>query len=279
VDQSISPEIPVSEIRDYFCCPYIWWFRGAPLGLEQQEQLLRAKSDPSMKRTRTMPFEIPRTALALLLAIAWAVAGIVSWITGNLFKNEPTVGPEVYTLHYLGLAMMGFSIYRMVRWFRWVQRTPAFDRALPGEPLFDSANENEPRIFHAPRYGITGTLHTVVKLDDKLITSETRSVETPKTFTDQDRMQAVAEALLAEAEFGQLPEYAYIVYPDRTFEVRMVPAEIQRLQDALQKMRTATETGQMPDALPSWYLCPACPIPTCPKRIGEVPPIAPFIPR
>ncbi len=264
----MTREISVSEIRDFFCCPYIWWFRNLPLRLEDQERLQRVKQEPGMARHRTMPFEVKRTGYLWLFSIACAVSAVVAWVMFSIFRGSGSIGLLVYSLMLIGTVFVAFSIYGIVRWYGWRRRTPAYDRAILGEVLFWGDVERERKTVHAASYGIVGDLNCVARQGRKLATTESRSVETPKFLLDQDRMQAVAQALLAEVEFGARPERAYVVYPDRTFEVRMVPAEVGRLQAAVRIMRTAVETGQMPEASPARHLCSACPITACPKRIA-----------
>lgn len=254
----------------------MWWFRNVPLSLEQQEQLMKAKNDPSMTRTRTMPFDVRRTSNFMLFSIACAGAAVITRIFSSMLSGP--LGPLLWTLNLSGLILMAFSTAGIVRWYRWRKRTPRYDGLLPGEVRYCNTAEQAQQIFHATQYGVSGALEYVLQQGKKLVTMEARSVETPKALTDQDRMQAVARALLVEAEFGRRPEYAYVVYPNKVFEARIRDETVKRLLDAVSVMRAATRTGKMPDATPAWHVCPQCPIGECPKRIGTVNPASLFTP-
>jgi CRISPR/Cas system-associated exonuclease Cas4 (RecB family) len=260
-------EITLSEIRDYFSCPYVWWFRNVLLSLEDQERLQRVRQEPGLARTRIVSFEVPRTPAFGLFSMASLAAGLIFWILSVVFRRTGPLGPLLNALSLAGTAFLAIGLIGIIRWSRWRQRTPAFDRALAGKVLFLEANERERRLVRAAQYGIAGPLNCVFRHKGKLATMEYRPLETPKSLCIQDRMQAVAQALLAEAEFGERPEYAYVVYPDKTFGVRMIPDEVQPLLHVIRIMRTAGETATMPEAPPAWNLCPACPIPACPKRV------------
>ena len=260
-------EVTLAEIRDYSSCPYIWWFRNVPLSLEDQERLQRVRQEPGLARTRTLSFEVPQTPAFRLFSLACLAAGLVFWVLSAVFGRSGSLGPLLNALSLAGTAFLAIGLIGIIRWSRWRQRTPAFDRTLPGRVLFLEANERERRFVRAAQYGIAGPLNCVFRHKDKLATVESRSLETPESLRIQDRMQAVAQALLAEAEFGDRPERAYVVYPDKTFEVRMVPDEVQPLLQAIRVMRTAGETGKMPEAPPAWNLCLGCPLAVCPKRV------------
>ncbi len=269
-DAAARSEVTVEEIRDFFCCPYIWWLRDTPLSLEHREQLARLKQEPGAGRSRTMPFEVPGTGLLWLFSIACAVAALIAWSISWLLRHE-SLYLIVYSLNLIGTVVMGFSIYFIVRWYCWRQRTPDYLRAIPGDVLSRDDVERDRKLVRASRYGIAGHLNCVVRQGRNLATLETRSLVTPKRLTVQDRMQAVAQALLAEAEFGVRPGYAYVVYPDRTFEVRIGRYEVEQLLAAVRTMRRSRETGQPPEAKPAWHLCPACPLVSCPGRIAAAP--------
>jgi hypothetical protein len=263
------PEVPIAELRDYACCPYMWWLRNAPLSLWDQEQLQIVKQDPGMGRRRTVPFEIEKTGTAWLLTIAFVATGIIFWIVSGLTKQMTDIAAIADIFFYIGTLLQAYAIVSLVRWYRWRVRTPGFDRPKPGRMLYEDTGEGEPVVFHAPGHGICGRLHYVTRYKQHLAVMEFRCTETPRFLSAQDRMQAVAEALLAETEFRERPKYAYVVFPDRTFTVKIVAQEVQPVLDAVNVIRSANATGQMPDALPAWNLCPGCPIPDCPKRMGE----------
>ncbi len=255
-------EITVHEIRDFFCCPYMWWFRNEPLKLEERERLQKLKQEPGWARSRTMPLEKTKTGSFWLFSIAFAVAAAVAWLLARWFGGS-NVDMLLYTLRFIGTVFLGFSIYYIVRWLRWRRRTPFYDRQLPGEVLFWQEHEPELATVHATDYGIAGELNIVIQRTRDIITMEYRSVVTPEGLTEPDRMQAVARALLAEAEFGERPAQAYIVYPDRTFEVPLSTGEVRRLLDAVFTMHRAEEVGHLPALARPEHLCPTCPIAVC----------------
>jgi len=80
-------------------------------------------------------------------------------------------------------------------------------------------------------------------------------------------MQVIAQALPVEAEFGARPAFGYVQYPGRTYKVGVRPQSVARLEEALEVMRLARETGEAPDGPPSWFYCPTCPRTGCPKRV------------
>jgi len=264
-------EVSVQEIRDFCCCPYMWWFRNEPLELIDRERLQKLRQEPGWGKPRTMPFEVERTGLFWLFSIALAFASGIAWLLAKWLSGPEDMPVLVYALELVGMVTLGFSIYFIVRWLQWRQRTPFYDRQLPGEVLFWEENEPELGVVHATEYGIWGRLNVVLQRVKDVVTMEYRSIETPKRLTEQDRMQAVAQALLAEAEFGVRPTRAYVVYPDRTFEVPVDNDEVKRLLDTVFAMHRAEELGHLPEPSRALHLCLNCPITACKTQAARKP--------
>jgi CRISPR/Cas system-associated exonuclease Cas4 (RecB family) len=265
------PAISVEEVREYFCCPYIWWFRNLDLPLEDREQLKRLMHDPEFARQRYMPLEVSRMGCIGFLSVSGAVAGMVTIIASRL-----VVGPVedlMAILMAVGWLTMIPSLIGIRFWLRWRRRTPRFDGPLPGRVLLQHDPLQERRVLISAQHGITGSPGYMLEYGRELMVAEIHTVEAPKTLADSDQAQLIAHALLAEDEFRKRPVRGFLVYPDRTFEVRITEERVGHLLDALKVMREARAANSIPEARPSWHLCPACPLVDCPKRVaGSEPP-------
>ncbi len=122
------------------------------------------------------------------------------------------------------------------------------------------------RVLQAPDFHLSGVPDYVVRQGPDYIPVEVKSGRRPRKLYDSDRMQLTAQALLVEAEFGKRPTHGYVLYPDRVFDVRIRPKDIERITEGVQIMREARQAGDMPDVYPSWFLCSTCPSVGCPKR-------------
>jgi CRISPR-associated protein Cas4 len=143
-------------------------------------------------------------------------------------------------------------------------------KGLPlGEVVYRGINERNARILRAPKYSLSGIPDYVIKQHGEFIPIEIKSSTAPKKLYDSDRMQVVAQALLVEAEFGKRPTRAIVQYPNRTYIVKIESKYVSKLEEAIQIMKKSTATGQIPDLYPSWYLCPTCPMTSCPKRTNK----------
>ncbi len=166
---------------------------------------------------------------------------------------------------YVFLVLAAACVLLWLLFGRGFGRRPA---GMPdGEVVYCGHREPGSRLLHAPNHHLAGKPDYIVKQGDEFTPVEVKSGPRPKKLYRSDRMQLTAQALLVEAEFGKRPARGYVLYPDRAFDVAIRPKDIDRLTEALQIMRKARETKRIPDAYPSWFLCPTCPNVRCPKRV------------
>jgi CRISPR-associated protein Cas4 len=138
----------------------------------------------------------------------------------------------------------------------------------PGEVVY-TGHEKQAKLLRAPQYNLSGKPDYVVRQGKEFTPVDLKSGAAPKKLYESDRMQVIAQALLVEAEFGTRPAYALVQYPGRTYKVSVRPQSVARLEEALEVMRLARETGTAPDVPPSWFYCPTCPRTGCPKRVKD----------
>jgi CRISPR/Cas system-associated exonuclease Cas4 (RecB family) len=167
----------------------------------------------------------------------------------------------------IGLIFLGAAFICFLLWlFLKFSARSKSKKLLQGEIVYCGINNRNARILQAPLFHLSGIPDYIIKQNNKYIPVEIKSSTTPKKLYDSDRMQVVAQALLVEAEYGKLPTYGFVQYPNRTFTVKIKPKYINKLEQALSIMRKAKETGLIPKLYPSWYYCPTCQRTNCPKR-------------
>ncbi|MFO7676455.1 MAG: Dna2/Cas4 domain-containing protein [bacterium] len=154
----------------------------------------------------------------------------------------------------------------------WLALPLVFPRRVAGLPhgeVVYSGHDSRAESLHAPGFGLSGKPDYVVRQGEELVPVEPKSGRASKKLYDSVRMQVIAQALLVEAEFGKRPTHGLVKYPTRTYRVDVTPQDVARLEEALQVMRHARETGMAPDAPTPRHLCPTCTREACPKRAGD----------
>ena len=167
----------------------------------------------------------------------------------------------------IGSILLALAAVCFVLWLvfgRWGPRRVA--GLPPGEVVY-AGHERPAKLLRVSQYGLIGKPDYVVKQGREFTPVELKSGAAPRKLHESDRMQVIAQALLVEAEFGTRPTFCYVQYPGRTYKVSVRPQTVARLEEALEVMRLARETGTAPDVPPSWFYCPTCPRTGCPKRV------------
>lgn len=115
-----------------------------------------------------------------------------------------------------------------------------------------------PQPLRAPRYGLVGRPDYLLHQGRAVIPVEVKPGRTPPAPYEADIWQLGAYALLVEEEYGRMPPYGLLVYPERAFEIPFTPDLRQRLLKVLAEMREIGPESVVPRSHDQPARCAAC---------------------